>query len=350
MKLQEKLTQWQNIWLAYQSASRGKRGRGATAAFEMLLADNLLELQKELEEKTYQPGEYHNFYIHEPKKRLISAAPFRDRVVHHALCNLITPYFEKLFIQNSFANREGKGTHRALDTCQNYARHYQYALQCDIKQFFPSIDHAILQKILLKMLPDESLAWLIERILASGRGVLAGEYEMVYFSNDDLLATQRPRGLPIGNLTSQWWANCYLNPFDHFVRRELSCKAYLRYVDDFILFSNDKRELMNWRDAIIERLQNYRLIVHRGSAHPKKVSEGLPFLGFIVFPYYRRLKSRKGLHFRRKIKSQLRQASEEKIKASLQGWIAHVSCGNTFSLRRALLSDLGLLATENHHA
>ena len=101
MKLQEKLTQWQNIWLAYQSASRGKRGRGATAAFEMLLADNLLELQKELEEKTYQPGEYHNFYIHEPKKRLISAAPFRDRVVHHALCNLITPYFEKLFIQNS---------------------------------------------------------------------------------------------------------------------------------------------------------------------------------------------------------------------------------------------------------
>lgn len=345
MSFQEKLFHWQNLWLAYANASRGKRGKGSTADFEMLLADNLLALQKELVEETYQPGEYYNFHIHEPKKRLISASPFRDRVVHHALCNLTTSYFEKHFIQNSFANREGKGTHRALDTCQSYARRYQYALQCDIKQFFPSIDHAILQKVLLNMLPDESLAWLIERILASGCGVLAKEYEMVYFPNDDLLAIQRPRGLPIGNLTSQWWANCYLNPFDHFVRRELSCKAYLRYVDDFILFSNDKKELMEWRNVIVTRLEKYRLVVHRGPAHPKKVSEGLPFLGFMVFPRYRRLKSRKGHYFRRKMAHKLKYAGDEEIKASLQGWIAHVSYGNTYSLRQKLLADLNLLAT-----
>jgi RNA-directed DNA polymerase len=347
MNLQEELSQWKNLWLAYENASRGKRGKGSTAEFEMLLADNLLELQKELAEKRYQPGEYYNFHIHEPKKRLISASPFRDRVIHHALCNITTPHFEKLFIKNSFANREGKGTHRALDACQSYARRYKYALQCDIKQFFPSLDHAILRDILLKMLPDKSVAWLIERIISSGRGVLEKEYEMVYFPNDDLLATQRPRGLPIGNLTSQWWANCYLNSFDHFVCRELSCKAYLRYVDDFILFSNDKKELMGWRNDIIERLGKYRLAIHRGSAHPKKVSEGLPFLGFLLYPRYRRLKSRKGHFFRRKMTYKLTHAGEEEIKNTWQGWNAHVSYGDTYSLRQKLLLDWNLLSMEN---
>jgi len=223
MNLQEQLCEWENIRLAYQNASRGKRGRGATAAFEMLLADNLLELQNELSGQTYHPGGYTSFYIHEPKKRLISAAPFRDRVVHHALCNVTVPYFEKLFIPDSYANQKGKGTHRALDRCTQFARRYKYVLQCDVKQFFPSIDHAILQETLGRMLPDESAIWLIERILASGRGVLSEEYGMVYFPDDDLFAIQRPRGLPIGNLTSQWWANCYLNPFDQFIKRELGC-------------------------------------------------------------------------------------------------------------------------------
>ena len=197
-----------------------------------LLADHLLELEQELQEQTYRPGLYHNFYIHEPKKRLISAAPFRDRVVHHALCNITLPYFEKLFIPDSYANRLGKGTHRAIDRCQQFARKYQYVLQCDIAQFFPSIDHEVMRETLKRMLPDESVSWLIDRILASGQGVLASEYDMVYFSGDDLLSVNRPRGLPIGNLTSQLWANCYMNPFDHFVCRELRCKAYLRYVDD----------------------------------------------------------------------------------------------------------------------
>ncbi len=344
MTLQDQLCAWETLRLAYDKAARGKRGRGATAAFEFDLADQLLALEGELREQTWQPGAYHSFYIHEPKRRLISAAPFRDRVVHHALCLVTTPYFERLFIANSFANRVGKGTHRALDTCQGYARRFRYVLPCDVVQFFPSIDHAILVETLRKMLPDESVMWLIERILLSGRGVLAEEYDMVYFPGDDLFAINRPRGLPIGNLTSQWWANCYLNPFDHFVRRELGCKAYLRYVDDFLLFGNDKKQLMDWRDRILERLARLRLTLHCGAAHPRPVTQGIPFLGFIVFPTHRRLKARKGYAFRRKIWRLLREGVPLScLRASLQGWLNHASHGNTFHLREKLLADTGLL-------
>lgn len=343
MNLQEQLYDWENLRLAYCNASRGKRGRGAAAAFEFDLADQLLQIETDLREQTYQPGDYHSFYIHEPKKRLISAAPFRDRVVHHALCNIITPYFERLFIANSFANRTGKGTHRALDACQQYAKRYPYVLQCDVVQFFPSIDHAILRETLLGMLPEDTVLWLIDRILASGQGCLSAEYDQVYFPGDDLFAANRPRGLPIGNLTSQWWANCTLNPFDHFVRRELGCTTYLRYVDDFLLFSNDKKELMNWRDAITKRLERVRLTLHKGSAHPYPVTNGVPFLGFIVFPDHRRLKPRKGYAFRRKIRHLIKTSGTGSVRASLQGWINHARYGDTHHLCQKTLAELGLL-------
>jgi len=343
MNLHEQVCDWVNLRLAYENASRGKRGRGATAQFESLLADNLLELETELKERTYLPGEYSNFYIHEPKKRLISAAPFRDRVAHHALCNVTVPYFERLFIADSFANRVGKGTHRAIDRCQQYARKYQYVLQCDIAQFFPSIDHAILRETLESMLPDESALWLIDRILASGRGVLTGEYDMVYFPNDTLLAANRPRGLPIGNLTSQLWANCYLSPFDHFIRRELGCSAYLRYVDDFLLFGNNKTEMMKWRDAIVKRLERLRLTIHKGSAHPHSVEKGIPFLGFRLFPDYRRVKQRKGFAYRRKLRYLTQVAGRETVRASVQGWINHVRYADTLRLRQSMLKEFNLL-------
>lgn len=343
MNLNEKVCNWDNLRLAYTNASRGKRGRGATAQFESLLADHLLELELELNEQTYQPGAYNNFYIHEPKKRLISAAPFRDRVVHHALCNITVPYFEKLFIADSYANRVGKGTHRAIDRCQQFARKYKYVLQCDIAQFFPSIDHEILCVTLKKMLPDESISWLIDRILASGRGVLANEYDTVYFPDDDLLSVNRPRGLPIGNLTSQWWANCYMNPCDHFVRRELGCQAYVRYVDDFLLFGDDKKELMQWRNAIIKRLERFRLTLHMGSAHPYPVTEGIPFLGFMVFPDHRRVKQRKGFAYQRKLRYLMQTADRKTIRASVQGWVNHVRYAESFHLCESVLGNVGLL-------
>lgn len=352
MTFQEQLFSWQNLNLAYANASRGKRGRGATAAFELYLMDNLLELQRELREQTYQPGAYSSFFIHDPKKRLISAAPFRDRVVHHALCNLTEPVFERHFIFDTYANRVGKGTHRAIDRAQAFARQYAYALPCDIRQFFPSIDHAILKPILTRLLPDDSLNWLIERILQSGEDVLAEEYEMVYFPDDDpstgsgqgLFAANRPRGLPIGNLTSQLWANCFLNPLDHFIKRQLKCKAYLRYVDDFLLFSNDKAQLWEWKQAIIAELARLRLTLHESSALPRPVRVGIPFLGFVVYPEHRLLKRKKGVAYRRKLKHLVSLGDSRRIHDSLQGWVNHVRYADTFGLRQAVLRDTGLLA------
>lgn len=343
MIFQERLTTWHNLRLAYQNASRGKRGHAPAAGFEMLLADNLLEIQKELEEQTYQPGNYHSFYIHEPKKRLISAAPFRDRVVHHALCNITTQYFEKKFIPTSYANRVGKGTHRALAECQRLARQHKYILQCDVKQFFPSLDHGLLRTVLQSMLPDDSVMWLIEKILASGAGVLSEEYNMVYFPNDNLFAVNRPRGLPIGNLTSQWWANCYLDQLDQFVKRELSCKPYLRYVDDFLLFANDKQTLWHWRQAIIEKLSVLRLTIHAERAIPRPVTNGIKFLGFVTYPEKRLLKRERGIAYQRKLKLLLRTASNETLKASLQGWVNHVGYGDTWGLRRSIFENADLL-------
>jgi retron-type reverse transcriptase len=164
---------WDNLYLAYRKARKGKRGRPPAATFEYDQEANLLRLQQELAEKSYTPGSYHSFYIHEPKRRLISAAPFRDRVVHHVLCNVIEPIFERSFIYDSHANRKGKGTHRALDRAQQFACRFRYVLRCDLRQFFPSIDHAILRGILARKIADQDVLWLIERIITSGVGVLS---------------------------------------------------------------------------------------------------------------------------------------------------------------------------------
>jgi RNA-directed DNA polymerase len=349
--LYERICTWDNLYLAWRNAARGKRGRPPAASFEFHLEDNLLQLQEELQRKTYCPGPYHSFTIHEPKHRLISAAPFRDRVVHHALCNVIEPMFERRFIADSYANRVGKGTHRALDRCQAFARRYRYVLQCDVQQFFPSIDHAILRDILGRVVDDPDAMWLVDRILASGVGVLRGEYRMAWFPGDDLFAVNRPRGLPIGNLTSQFWANCFLDPFDHFVKRELNCKGYLRYVDDVLLFAGDKATLWDWREATIERLARMRLTIHECQAFPRPVSEGIPFLGFVVFPAKRRLKRRKGIAYRRRLKGLLAayatgETSLDRVNGSVQGWVNHVRYGDTWGLRRALLSTLVIPAAK----
>ncbi|MEW5718711.1 MAG: reverse transcriptase domain-containing protein [Chloroflexota bacterium] len=335
------LCSWDNLLLAYRKAAKGKRGHPNVAAFEYRLEDNLLALQRELRDQTYQPGAYTSFYIHEPKRRLISAAPFRDRVVHHALCNLLTPIFERSFIDDSYANRVGKGTHRALNRCQEFARRYRYVLQCDVRQFFPSIDHAILRDTLARKIDDARVLWLVDQILASGVGVLSEDYAMVWFQSDDLFAADRPRGLPIGNLTSQFWANCYLNPFDHFVQRELKCPAYLRYVDDFLLFADDQRALWEFKRALIERLARFRLTIH-ASAQVHPADAAIPFLGFLIFPERRRLKSRKGWRFARRLRAQSRRYADgeitlAEITASVQGWVNHARYANTTGLRRAIL-------------
>jgi len=340
---------WHNLYAAWRKARKGKRGRTPAAAFEYDIETNLAQLEEELRTQTYVPGSYTSFYIHEPKRRLISAAPFRDRVVHHALCNVIEPIFERSFIHDSYANRVGKGTHRALDRAQQYARRFPYVLQLDVRQFFPSIDHAILKSILARKIADDAIFWLIDRILASGEGVLDEAYDMVYFPGDDLFAAQRPRGLPIGNLTSQFWANCYMNPLDHFIKRELKCKGYVRYVDDLLLFGDDKATLWAWKEAVIEKLASLRLTIHP-HAHPRPVTEGIPFLGFVIYPTHRRLKRRKVVHFRRRLKQRVAQhkagaISDDELAAVIQGWVNHASYGNTWRLRGQLLNQILLDTT-----
>ena len=177
-----------------------------------------------------------------------------------------------------------------------------------------------------------------------------------WFPGDDLLAAIRPRGLPIGNLTSQFWANCYLNPFDHFVKRELRCQGYLRYVDDLLLFADDKATLWAWRRRLVERLARLRLTIHPG-AHPRPVTEGIPFLGFVVYPDHRRLKRRKAIHYRRRFRGLVAryEAGEvplERVTASAQGWANHARYGNTVGLRKAVLGSVvipGQIECEVNH-
>lgn len=345
--LYPKVYDFENLYPAWRKARKGKRGRKQPAAFERVQDDELLNLQQELQTFTYKPGPYHSFYIHDPKVRLISAAPFRDRVIHHALCRVIEPIWEQRFIYDTYANRVGKGTHRALDRTQSFARRYRYFLQCDVRQFFPSIDHAILIAEFSRLIKDDAALWLCNQILDSGIGVLAEEYEMVYFKGDDLLAANRPRGLPIGNLTSQFWANVYLNEFDQYVKRDLKCLAYVRYVDDFLLFSDDKQELTHWREQVIQKLAGLRLTLHEERAHIFPTSTGIPFLGFRVYPEFRLVKRRKAIHYRRKLRRLLRKyatghLSYIEIDASVQGWINHVRYADSWGLRRALLGGVRL--------
>lgn len=159
--------------MAYRKAAKGKRGKPPAATFELTVADNLLVLQRELRDFRYRPGAYHHFRIFEPKQRKISAAPFRDRVVHHALCNLIEPVFDRRFIADSYANRIAKGTHAAVDRLQTFSQQYSHCLRMDVVKHFPSLDHAILRHELAKVIHDEGLLWLIDRILESGENVLA---------------------------------------------------------------------------------------------------------------------------------------------------------------------------------
>ncbi len=332
-----------NLYYAYRAAARGKRGRPDVAAFDFDLESNLLRLREELLDRTYRPGSYRHFTIFTPKRRKISAAPFRDRVVHHALVRIIEPIFERRFIHDSYACRQGKGTHAALDRCQAFARQRPYVLQCDIEQFFPAVDHAILQRILARPIADEGVLWLIVRILESGAGVLADQYEVVYFPGDELLAAVRPRGLPIGNLTSQFWANCLLNELDQFVKRELRCRHYVRYVDDLLLFHDDKRTLHRWRVAVGQFLVSLRLTLHEREARVYPVTTGIPFLGFRVYPDHRRLKRANGVRFGRRLRWLVNQyaAGEidlEQFTAVVQGWVNHARYGDTWGLRRSVLS------------
>lgn len=341
--LYPQITDFSNLYLAWQKASKGKRSCAAAANFEYKLSDELIRLQQELSEQTWQPGHYHSFYIRDPKKRLVSAAPFRDRVVHHALCHVTEAIYDNTFIGDSYANRKGKGTHAALDKAQALMRRYPYVLQCDLKQFFPSVDHAILEALLNRKIVDEKVRWLMRQIVQSGEGIHQQEVQPKLFPNDDLLFACRPCGLPIGNLTSQFWANVYLNELDQFVKRELRCKGYVRYVDDFLLFAENKKQLWEWKSAIRELLVKLRLVMHEKSSTVYPVKNGVPYLGFRLYANHRRLKRKNGVNFQRRLRRFYKayargELSREELNQRVQGWIAHVEKADTWGLRASLFS------------
>lgn len=261
----------------------------------------------------------------------------------HALVNIIEPIWERRFIHDSYACRVDKGTHRALDRCTQWVKQYGYVLQCDIAKFFPTIDHAILLAILGRTIADQATMQLCARIIASGAGVLDSEREPHWFPGDDLFAPLRPQGLPIGNLTSQFWANVYLNELDQFVKRVLKCHAYLRYADDFLLFGDDKATLHTWHAEVrafaAERL---RLHLHERKCQIYPTRAGVPFLGFRHFSTHRRLKRESVVRFRRRLRVMRHDYTaglidREKIGERIQSWCAHAAHGNTYRLRNQLL-------------
>ena len=209
------LTSFENLHRAAYQVLRGKRERVHAGDFFFDLEANLFRLQRKLQTHTYRPGGYRTFWITDPKPRLISAAPFRDRVVHHALINRIEPVFERRFIHHSYACRTGKGTHQALQQFVEWGRSSRYALKMDIHKFFPSMDHAVLKQRIQRTIKDPDVLWLCERIID---GSNEQEHVTQYFPEDELFTPLTHRhGIPIGNLTSQFFANVYLDGLDHFI-------------------------------------------------------------------------------------------------------------------------------------
>ncbi|MDF5733613.1 MAG: RNA-directed DNA polymerase [Rhizonema sp. PD38] len=280
--LYSQIVSFENIIIAAKKAQRSKRFRENVLAFNDNLEAELAKLKEELVIKNYQPGNYRIFYIKEPKTRMISAAPYRDRVVHHALCNVIAPLIEPIFIADSYANRVGFGTHRALHRFIQFARSSRYVLQCDIQKYFPSIDHEILKSLIYRKIKCPDTLWLIDTIIDNSNEQLP---VFEYFNGDNLLTPlQRRRGLPVGNLTSQFFANVYLNGFDHFVKEKLKVKKYLRYVDDFALFSDDWEFLAEARLAVEEYLAQLRLKIHQIKSQLFETKHGPNFVGFRILP------------------------------------------------------------------
>lgn len=336
------LISFQNLLSAYYTARKGKRLRSYAGRFELRLEEELLALQDALHRRTYRPGAYTSFYVYDPKKRLVSAAPFRDRVVHHALYNVLGPIYEPRFIYDSYACRPGKGTHRAVRRCWAFMQRHAYGLKADIRQYFPSIDHAVLQTMLRKKIADPAVLWLIDVILDSGRSIHTRDYVMQWFPGDDLLAACRPRGLPIGNLTSQFFANVYLHELDMFITTQLRWRHYLRYCDDFVLFGNDKGKLREVKAAIADFLGNLRLRLHPKKSLLFPVKTGLEFLGYRLLPTQIRLKKANVRRFVIRLQHSQQEyehgrLSLHALQSSLQAWIAHATHANTYRLRTSLL-------------
>jgi retron-type reverse transcriptase len=340
-----RIVAFDNLLAAFHRARCGKRRRPAVASFDLSLESELINLQRELVSGEYMPGEYRLFTIYERKPRLIAAAPFRDRVVHHALLNVIEPPLDRRFIFDSYACRHGKGTHAAIGRYQGWAQRYRYALKMDIARYFPSIDHELLKGKLRRYLKDQRTLALLDRIIDESPRATA-EVPLNYFPGDDLFTPlERRSGIPIGNLTSQFFANLYLDRFDHVVKEKLGVVTYLRYVDDMVALGNDKSQLADLRDSLAAELAKDRLRLHPKKAHIVPVRCGLDWLGYTVFPDRRRLRNDNGWRFIRKLRRfaagyAAGRLGWDDIDPAVQSWIGHARHADTEGLRARIFSDI----------
>lgn len=337
-----------NLFRAAHAAAAGKRLRPDVASFRANLESELFQLQRELSSGAYRPGAYRKFRIADPKPRLISAAPFRDRVVHHALTNIVEPIFERRFVPYSFACRKELGTHKALSHARRACARSPYVLKLDIGKYFASIDHSILEDLLRTVIACPETLHLIDLIVA---GYNPLEDAPHYFPGDTLFTPhERRRGLPLGNQTSQFFANVYLNPMDHMIVRNLRPAAYARYVDDFLLFSDSKEDLHGMHGEIREFLYRYRLTLHSGKSRVYRCRDGFPFLGFRLFPTHARLARPNVVRFRRRLR-RLHAAyhagliDRETVDQSVRAWIGHAMHGDTWLLREQIFEAFPFVAT-----
>lgn len=337
-----RVVSFENLLGAARDAARGKRSRPDVAWFLLNLEPELLNLQRELGSGNYRPGAYRTFEVREPKPRMISAAPFRDRVVHHALTRVLEPIFERRFLANSFACRKGMGTHRALASAWEGCRRFAYVLKCDVRKYFASIDQAILKGLLARVIKCHRTLELAARIIDGSNQ--QGE-AFSYFPGDTLFTPcERRRGLPLGNQTSQFFANVYLNPMDHFVLRDLRPGRYVRYVDDFLLFADDKRTLGEMRARLVEFLLVLRLRIHAGKSRVYRTKDGITFLGWRVLPAHLRLVRGNVVRWRRRMRAMQAAYREGKMKLEeitcrVQAWIAHAAHGQTWKLREQFFAQ-----------
>ena len=341
--LWEQIISFEALLCAADTARRGKRFRPAVAAFHFDQERALWKLHEELSSKTYRPGAYRSFFIYEPKKRQISAAPYRDRVVHHALTGVLEPIFERSFIADSYACRKGKGTHAAVVRCQQFAHRFRYVLKADIQKFFPSLDHEILKALVARKIKDRDVLWLVNQIIDHSN---PQEEVVNYFPGDDLFTPgERCRGIPIGNQTSQFFANVYLDPLDHFVKERLGIKGFVRYVDDFLVFSDDKSHLADVREQIKEFLVRLRLRLHPKKSVVFPVKSGIRFLGYRVFPTHRLLPKENVRRFRRRVRGMQEdyaagRVAFAEINQRLMSWNGHAQQANTYRLRCHLFDTI----------
>jgi len=319
--LYPKLYSLSNLILAWKKARKHKTKKDYVIEFERNLKENILNLRKELEQQTYQPELLKTFILRDPKTRKISKSAFRDRIVHHALFHIIEPIFDKIFIYDSCANRVGKGNLFALKRFDRFKRKVSknntrncFVLKADIRHYFQEVNHKVLLSILRKKIIDEKVIWLIKKIITN-------HYDK--------------KGMPLGNLTSQFFANAYLNELDYFIKHNLGAKYYIRYVDDFVLLHNSKEQLETWKIEIDNFLEEeLKLGLHPDKSKVIPLSRGIDFVGFRNFYYYKFLRKRNIKKILVKIERyNNEEISKEKITESFQGWNAYAKWANAYKLR-----------------